>query len=139
MTATTLAHDRTLVDWMTVTHEDGDVLQACLRGPVEAMPHGMYSYRSACRDGHGTVFAWNGPKPRPFMLILSGSALEAWRVDHPVHELVHRFSRARVHCTRLVALESRVTRRLPGLRLKGELGSLTWSPLPRCWLSDHAR
>lgn len=81
-------HDRTLIDWITVTHDTRRHLTWCLRGPVERLPTGLNCYRTAVRDGHGTVVAADGPQPRPFMLRMSGKALQAWRAERSIRDLV---------------------------------------------------
>ncbi len=94
-------HDRTLIDWITVTHDNGPHLAWCLRGPTETLAKGLNTYRTAIRDGHGTILAADGPQPRPYMLVMSGKALQAWRAERSVRELVLHLTSQNVRCTRL--------------------------------------
>jgi hypothetical protein len=80
-TAAPLVHDRTHLDWLTVTHDKGEPLRAILRGPTEKLKSARGVYPHAERDGHCAVHASGGPEPRPFMLQLSGRPLAEWRAD----------------------------------------------------------
>ena len=101
MTAAPLDHDRTTIDWFTFTHDDPRALAWCLRGPTEDRKSGINVFRTAVQDGHGTMLASDGPQPRPHMLIMPGKALEAWRAERSVRELVQHLATAGVICTRL--------------------------------------
>ena len=101
MTAAAIDHDRTLIDWITVTHDDPRALACCLRGPTEPRKSGLLSFRTAVQDGHGTVLASDGPEPRPHMLVMGGKALDAWRAERAIRELVLHLVAAGVNCTRL--------------------------------------
>lgn len=46
MTAPAVDHDRTLIDWITVTHDDRGHLAWALRGPVEKR-NGLHAYWTA--------------------------------------------------------------------------------------------
>ncbi len=94
-------HDRTIPDWITVTHDNRSDLSWCLRGPTERLKTGINTYRTAVRDGHGTILASDGPEPRPHMLIMGGKALKAWRADGSVRDLIVRLASKGVNCTRI--------------------------------------
>ncbi len=96
-----LVHDRTHIDWLTVTHDKRDPLSDFLEGPTESMPRGFNVYRSALRDGFGAVLAWDGPEERPALLTLPGKAMAQWRARHTDQDLVFRLAFDGVHCTRL--------------------------------------
>lgn len=93
--------DRTHLDWITVTHADVEVLREFLRGPVKRRTKGLNVYQRAMNDGHGAVLAWGGPEPRPAMLVMTGTALAAWRTDLTDRDLVEELAHVSAHCTRL--------------------------------------
>jgi len=101
MSAVAPDHDRTKIDWLTITHGNGPHLTTCLRGPAEKLPKGINTYHHAVRDGHGVIVARDGPEPRPFMLIMSGKPLDAWRAERSVRDLVIHLASQPVHCTRI--------------------------------------
>ncbi len=94
-------HDRTLIDWITVTHENERDLRELLRGPVERRKVGLLNYPTSYQDGHGTILACGGPEPRPFMLRMTGKALEAWRAHAPDRDLLYHLAFNGAHCTRI--------------------------------------
>ena len=96
-----LVHDRTHIDYLTVTHDKGEPLRAILRGPTEKLKIGRGVYPQAERDGHGAVYAAGGPEPRPFMLQLSGKPLAEWRAEARDRDLIFQLAFDGVHCTRL--------------------------------------
>jgi hypothetical protein len=96
-----LVHDRTHIDYLRVTHDDGRPLRFILRGPTEKLKGGLGVYPHAERDGHGTVFAAGGPEPRPYMLQLSGKPLAAWRAENQDRDLIFQLAFDGVHCTRV--------------------------------------
>jgi len=96
-----LVHDRTHIDWLTVTHDDGRPLRQILRGPTEKLKGGRGVYPHAERDGHGAVYAAGGPEPRPFMLQLSGKPLAEWRAENEDRDLIFQLAFDGVHCTRI--------------------------------------
>jgi hypothetical protein len=94
-------HDRTHIDYLRVTHDDGGPLRDILRGPTEKLQGGVGMYPFAERDGHGAVYAAGGPEPRPFMLQLSGKPLAAWRAENQDRDLIFQLAFDGVHCTRI--------------------------------------
>lgn len=96
-----LEHDSTHLDWITVTHSDRAALWELLRPPVAARKCGLGYYRESWEDGYGALFAEGGPDERPFMLRMTGKALEAWRADHTDRDLVYHLAFNGAHCTRL--------------------------------------
>ena len=100
-TPRTLIHDRTHLDWLTVTHDDGFALRSMLRGPTEVLGHGYSTYRRVEQDGYSTKYCSMGPDPRSHMLIMSGKALAAWRAQDDDQGVIFRLAFDGVHCTRL--------------------------------------
>lgn len=49
MTAPAIDHDRTLIDWITVTGDEREHLAHALRGPVEPRT-GVHAYRTAVQS-----------------------------------------------------------------------------------------
>ncbi len=94
-------HDRTIIDYVRVTHDDGTPLLPFLRGPTEKLKTGVGMYPLAHRDGYGTILAEGGPSPRPFMLQLSGKPLASWRAERRECDLIFELAKAGVHCTRI--------------------------------------
>jgi hypothetical protein len=94
-------HDSTHLDWITVTSDRREALWELLRPPVAARRTGLGHYRESWEDGYGALFAESGPEPRPFMLRMSGKALDAWRADHSDRDLVYHLAFNGAHCTRL--------------------------------------
>lgn len=94
-------HDRTHIDYLRVTHDDGRPLRDILRGPTEKLKGGLGVYPLAERDGHGAVYASGGPEPRPFMLQLSGKPLAEWRAQAQDRDLIFQLAFDGVHCTRI--------------------------------------
>jgi len=101
MTAPAIEHDRTLIDWLTITHDDRAHLAQFLRGPRELRRSGIITYRTSYEDGHGAILGINGPEPRPFLLQMSGKPLASWRDENTQHELVSLLTEEEVRCTRL--------------------------------------
>jgi hypothetical protein len=96
-----LVHDRTHIDYLRVTHDNGRPLRDILRGPTEKLKGGLGVYPHAERDGHGAVYAAGGPEPRPFMLQLSGKPLAEWRAQAQDRDLIFQLAFDGVHCTRI--------------------------------------
>ena len=101
MTGAVVEHDRTLIDYLTITHDNRAHLAHCLRGPVQRVRYAMKRYQSTYEDGHGTTLSSGGPEPRPHMLIMSGKPLAAWRAELSVRDLFVHLTEQDVHCTRL--------------------------------------
>jgi hypothetical protein len=94
-------YDRTIIDYLRVTHDEGEFFRDVLRGPVEQLQHGVGMYGHAERDGHGTYFFAGGPEGGRFMLQMSGEPLEAWRETKSECELVDFLRTRGARCTRL--------------------------------------
>ena len=84
-----------------MTHADRGALWELLRAPVEKRKGGLGYYTESWEDGYGALFAAGGPEQRPFMLRMSGKALDAWRADHTDRDLVYHLAFNGAHCTRL--------------------------------------
>jgi len=98
---TALVHDKTIIDYLRVTHDDGEALKKVLRGPTQRLKGGVCLYPDARQDGFGTIFAAGGSEPRPFLLQLSGKPLAAWRAASTERTLVAYLAKKGVHCTRI--------------------------------------
>lgn len=94
-------HDRTHIDWLTLTHTDRGPLSDFLEGPTEELPRGFNVYPKAVRDGYGAMLAWDGPAERSALLMMPGKALAQWRARHEDVDLVFRLAFDGVHCTRI--------------------------------------
>ena len=101
MTAAAIEHDRTLIDWLTITHGDRAHLGQFLRGRRDLRRTGIITYRTSYEDGHGGILGINGPEPRPFLLQMSGKPLASWREEFTQHDLVSALTQQDVRCTRI--------------------------------------
>jgi hypothetical protein len=99
--ATAPVYDRTIIDYLRVTHDEGGFLRDILRGPVETLRRGLGVYPFAERDGHGAVYCAGGPEGGRSMLQMSGEPLAAWRGDHDEQSLIGYLASRGVRCTRI--------------------------------------
>jgi hypothetical protein len=94
-------YDRTIIDYLRVTHDDGAFFREFLRGPVEQLRRGLGVYPFAERDGHGAIYCAGGPDGGRFMVQMSGQPLAAWRGDDNEYSLVDRLASRGARCSRL--------------------------------------